>query len=1203
MRFLGRVPGVSVALTGNGMVITAAQAPPVQMRLVGADEPTGIEGVGELPGRSNYFVGSDPDGWHTGIPQYRKVRYESVWSGVNLVYYGNPQRLEYDFIVAPGADPGVIELEFSGMEDLRLDALGDLVLATESGELRIEKPVIYQESGKVAGRFALREGNRVGFEIGEYDPTEALVIDPVLAYSALVVRAEGPNYATAVAVDTAGNVYVAGRTYDVNLMGTYVLKLNPSGTELLFSTFLGQNWEAGEKAGIVLDDAGNIYVAGTTFPGSFPATGTVGPGAGSNAGAAFLAKLSPAGDSLLFAILFGGMRSEMGVAVAAGSDKIVVVGRTESLDFPVQSAFQETPTRGFATAFDTSGALLYSTYLGEGRDYPTAVAVDDLGRALIAGDGFVDALAADGASLSFSRDMVETPWAIATGGSGAIYVAGHTESESLATTAGVVQPSPAGGADGFVMALSGDGADVLWATYLGGEFHDVIHSIAVGADGDVYVAGHTMSLDFPTVNALQAKPSGPGCRLIRSDDGGVTWGPRDSGLAEYQAMALSVNQEDPNDIVVTTLDGYEWPYGSGGIYRTSDGGLNWTLQESGPSVWGLGRAPFDPNLLYALSPSSSPKESVDGGSTWVAVGSTPEWVGWFPPSGPIPAEYLPLRYATVDPSNPGVIYAAGQSTILKWPDGGPNWIVLASGLSWLEDSIAPGVNRPRIAVAPSDPNTLYVSTDDGIFRSQDGGVNWRLVSGQFHARDLAVDPSDASVVYVVTPGVGDAFVAKLNPEGSAFEYSTFFGGGTGGAWFGIPDPWISFYSRDGALGVAVDSSGNAYVAGVANTRDFPTTEGVFQQSDRQYYSPDRLWSIGFVAKIEDTNPGCMVSLGEDSGNVDHPGEALWFTVVSPSGCGWSAASQDGWLSVADGAAGSGVGTVTLYAERNTGGARTGMVTVGSQTFSVHQAAAPLPPEPDSAAPSSGQGAAEVFQFTYTDPNGFAEIEWALALFHSTVSASGGCHIQYNHGQDSLWLMDDSGAAWLGPVTPGSASKLENSQCSIDATGSSASGSGTSLTLNVDVTFQPAFAGKKNIYMSAAAAAGQNSGWQTRGTWTTTDPRAPEAVAVTPETGGGAAATFQFRYSDPDGFENLSQIFARFHGQLVEANGCYLRYDRAGGSLSLMNDAGSSWMSGSGTLENSQCAVDTGTVSASGSGSSVTLTVEITFKAGSFGTKN
>jgi hypothetical protein len=230
------------------------------LNLIGADPNASVVGLDKLPGISNYFIGNDPSHWHTNIPNFSKVEYQNVYPGINLIYYGNQQQLEYDYQLAPGADPSSIRFAVHGAESLSIDAKGNLVLHTAIGDVLEQAPVIYQQLAgtqqPVSGQFVLLGNNEVGFQVGAYDASKSLVIDPVLSYSTYL-GGSGNDYGTGIAVDGSGNAYVTGYSVSTNFPttagtfdtsyagGTYdafVTKLNASGAALEYSTYLGGGW-------------------------------------------------------------------------------------------------------------------------------------------------------------------------------------------------------------------------------------------------------------------------------------------------------------------------------------------------------------------------------------------------------------------------------------------------------------------------------------------------------------------------------------------------------------------------------------------------------------------------------------------------------------------------------------------------------------------------------------------------------------------------------------------------------------------------------------------------------------------------------------------------------------------------------------------------------------------------------------------------
>jgi hypothetical protein len=368
--------------------------------LLGAKPSARVKGIEPLPGKSSYFIGNDPGKWRRGVPTYAQVKCEAVYPGIDLVYYGNQGRLEFDFVVAPGADVDAVRFAVRGAQRVAVNRRGELVLTTRQGEVRLNAPIMYQagEAGrrKIAGGYRLRNGREVSFEVAAYDARQPLFIDPVLTYSTYFGGGNGDS-GYRIATDSSGSAYVVGSTGSLDYpvwqplqpshagsIDTFIAKLNPAGAGVVYSTYLGGR-QADVVRGLAVDSAGSAYVVGTTESADFPAT----PGAWRTSGSGFAAKLSGRGDALVYSTLLPGVQPD---GVAVGRDGTAyVTGSTASSSLPTTAGVFQPMPGGSGDAFvmklnATGSALSYCTYLGgAGSDAGLAIAVDSSGNAYITG--------------------------------------------------------------------------------------------------------------------------------------------------------------------------------------------------------------------------------------------------------------------------------------------------------------------------------------------------------------------------------------------------------------------------------------------------------------------------------------------------------------------------------------------------------------------------------------------------------------------------------------------------------------------------------------------------------------------------------------------------------------------------------------------------------------------------------------------------
>ena len=538
VRFLAHAGGSSISLSETAIEVKA-----FRIEFVGANRAASLEGVERLSGKTNYFRGRDAKGWLAGIPNFGGVRYRGLYPGIDLVCHGSSgSTFEYDFRVAAGADLRRIRLHIAGAKAVRLDENGNLILSGAEGDLRQMKPRVYQEVNgvqmPVEARYKILGDRDIGFAMGPHDPTEPLVIDPVLTYATYLAGSRD-NSITGIALDGGGNIYVTGSTNSgdfpttpgsyhpqyIGGEGTYtegtppnqititnyfrdifVTKLDSSGTRMIYSTYVGGTGDD-DASGITVDSAGNVYVSGQTDSTDFPVTSDAlqknnkGGYFGSDA---VLVKLDPRGAKLLYSTYIGGSEDDFASTLAlSGSGDLYLAGGTQSADFPILNGLQPQFGGGDCSdAFDklpcddafvmrwrsADMTLLYSTFLGgSGDDFANAIALDSAGNVYIAG------------STASPNFPLVNPIQSKLGGGTCQHVTGQLQTAC---------------SDAFIAKISADGSTLLYSTLLGGNGADAATAIAVDVSGSAVVAGATVSADFPTVNAFQAQAGGGVCYPI-----------------------------------------------------------------------------------------------------------------------------------------------------------------------------------------------------------------------------------------------------------------------------------------------------------------------------------------------------------------------------------------------------------------------------------------------------------------------------------------------------------------------------------------------------------------------------------------------------------------------------------------------------------------------------------------------------------------
>ncbi len=865
------------------------QTQTIHWQFIGANSQARITGVTEMPGKLNYFIGNQPAGWRTNVPVFAQVQVEDIYPGVKLVYYGNQQQMEYDFVVAPGADPGAIAFRVVGADQLQIDQQGDLVLRLGATQVRQRLPVIYQviaaERKPVPGGYRLKDPQTVAFEFGCYDPNWPLVIDPVLSYSSFL-GGSGSDTGWDMALDGNGNVYIAGETLSFDLPATagvfqttnagglpggggdaFVAKFDNRGSNLCYLTYLGGKGDDAALA-IAVDGAGNAYLTGVTDSTNFPTQSAISNHI-SGVGEpfldlfpfdAFVTKLNPSGSALIYSTYLGGNAEDQGIDIAVDTNgNAYVTGFTDSTNFPTfpTNALQTDLAGGsdvFVTKISSNGmAFVYSTYLGgTNDDQGDGIAVDSAGRVFVT--GFAE-------STNFPIFM------------------GSTNLPALFPgLTNAFQRFFAGGSDAFLATID-PGGTVANSTFLGGQGADVGFRIRLDSSGNAYVTGLQSAQGFPIAPSV-LNPGG----VFKSADAGASWSAGNSGLHHNQIQSLAIDPAAP-----TTLFAGTWR----GVARSTDGGATWQLVfNTVEPVPALIITPANPSTVYAglagnillAGATGNLLKSVDGGTNWTlsSTGIVSQSVNKLVLDPQAPATLyaatevgvfkstnaattwsssglgtLVVSDLAVNPTNTSTLYAATAGGVARSTDGGASWSGFNNGLTNLlvqalaVDPIAPStlyagtqqgpfkstdaatnwtaintglgdsnITVTALAIDPAAPATVYAGTINGLFKSLNSGGSWSPATNDLTALNitvLAISPGSSATLYTGTRGVDsfggtDAFLAKfstLPASGGAllFRGSVVFGGN------GLDQGWD----------LAVDSSGNAYIVGSTTSTNFPAT--------------------------------------------------------------------------------------------------------------------------------------------------------------------------------------------------------------------------------------------------------------------------------------------------------------------------------------------------------------------------------------------
>jgi len=845
VRFLSRGSDYSILFTPSEVILNLRSVGKtrrqsiIRMGFPGAQSSPVMAGGGRQSATSSYFIGNDPAKWVTGAPNFARVRYGEIYPGIDLAFYGNQGQLEYDFVVAPGASPRAIRLQFDGVDGMHIDRSGNLVLSAANGEILQHKPIVYQESAGgrqiVEGRYVIRAHHRVAFEIAKYDNYRPLVIDPALTFATYLgskgddvfgisAAASTATY-PAVAVDSQGNVYVTGymggNTYSfpgpprILTAGgegggtdVFVVKMNPTGTGLLYSVVFGTGLED-IAGGIAVDAGGNAYITGHTNSANFPITANAPqsslPAASINA---FVTKVNAAGTALVYSTYLGGSGSFEGNAIAVdNSGNAYVTGTaTQSLTspytlFPLVHPILSSPAAGFLTEVNASGtAFTYSTFLAAGIGY--GVAVDSSGDAYVTGStgnvgapspaqGYVLKVSTGGSGVDYgpvllgnsSAGLQSIGFGIALDSQDNAYVTGMTNDPNFPQILSAAQAKFGGGlTDGFAVKLSSSGA-LQYGTYIGGLGSNLLpergSGIGVDAEGNAYVSGTTQCIGFPTVSPISGARNGAATVLMKGTISGSSsnWATTGLGGGFDQVTALAF---DPSGNLYAGASALNAATGDGGIYKLANGGSTWMSSNSGITSTTIDAIAVDPNVpstVYAIG-SGHLYQTTNGGTSWTQLALD---VG---ASAVIAiAKTTPSSTVYVG-SSAGLLYSTSPGTLWNHPTTPPP---------------AGAINT--IVVDPNNLTTAYAGTPGGVYQTVDGGAVWSAVN-------TGLEPAMGTLVAVTGLAINGSTKTIYAATGSGLYYNTTSPVGTWTqAMLGTPEPILNTPSL-----VAVDAGNNVYVA-------------------------------------------------------------------------------------------------------------------------------------------------------------------------------------------------------------------------------------------------------------------------------------------------------------------------------------------------------------------------------------------------------
>ncbi len=866
----------------------------LRMNLVGANSDPRLTGIDEQPGKTNYLIGNDPDNFQRNISNYARVKYEDVYPGIDLIYYGNQRQLEYDFIVEPGTDPKAILIEFKGMEDLNIDEDGNAVLLFTDGEVIQKKPIIYQEYDHerihVDGEYIIADQNRLAFKVADYNPEIPLVIDPILVYSTYIGGSD-EDQAQSIAIDNEGCAYVTGTTNSAdfpNPTGQYfdyksgteeifVTKISPDGSSLIYSSLIG-GFGMDEGRSIAVDGNGCAYIVGKTNSTPFPYIGeeTL-PGTTFGGTEAFVIKLAPEGSDIVYRSFLAAAET----SIEVDEDGHAYITGVPGANLPTtEGSYSETHNISdgfFVTKLAPDGlSMVFSTLIGMGgrTNWTHAnefdIAIDSEGHSYITGgatDCFVVKLLPDGSDIVFSTTFggshTDGGHGIDVGDDGSVYVVGATLTSEydpplfgdFPTTEGAFDETGNGREDAFVVRLAPDGSDFIYSTYIGGTSIDYGLGICVDHNGIAYITGESWGYyeysgsdeAFPTTpDAMQTfvPLSGIDAFLtILSPDGSdlifstAILSESENGACLGREVALD---PDGNIYVTGKTDAFDFPTTSGAYKESKSGvGHDGFVMKFGPVV--LNQPPLA--VCQDITVTADANCQADVSAEQIDNGS------YDPDEDPIT-----LVLSPVGP------YELGVTPVTLTVSDGTETVECTANITVTNDlPVITTISAPIDPVQINTPINVSASYLDNNLANS----NWDWGDGS--DPELILGPEISAEHTYLTPGVFTLTLTLIDACGESvtdvFQYIVIYDpeGGfvTGGGWIDSPPGASTQYSD--AIGKANFGFVSKYKKG--STVPQGNTEFHFNAGDLNFNSYVYDWLVIAGSKAKFKGEGTINGVG------------------------------------------------------------------------------------------------------------------------------------------------------------------------------------------------------------------------------------------------------------------------------------------------------------------------------------------------------